>query len=113
MADATDRPPLTPLSMHVLLALAERDLHGYALIEAVRQQSGGTVDPGTGSLYTALQRMTDEGLLRVVEEGEGRRGSTYGLTDAGRAAARREASRLRQVLELAACRNLVGGTEGA
>jgi DNA-binding PadR family transcriptional regulator len=108
--------PLTPLSMHILLALAEEDLHGYALMQAVRQQSGGAVSPGTGSLYAAVQRLVDDGLITVVtsdDRASGRRGSTYRLTDAGRQAASAEAKRMRGVLTLASDRKIIPEPERA
>ena len=107
--------PLTPLSMHILLALAEKDLHGYALMQAIREQSGDTVRPGTGSLYAAVQRLVDDGLISVVsQEGPGsRRGNTYRLTAVGQRAAGAEAERLRGVLTLAAHREIVSEPEGA
>ncbi len=107
--------PLTPLSMHILLALAERDLHGYALMQAIREQSEDTVRPGTGSLYAAVQRLVDDGLIAVVtQEDQGsRRGNTYRLTAVGQRAAGAEAERLRGVLTLAAHRKIVSAPEGA
>lgn len=96
---------LTPLSMHLLLALAETDLHGYALMQAVREQSGDTVRPGTGSLYAALQRLLDDGLIEIAQPDEatsGRRGNTYSLTESGARAVVAEAERMRGVLALVA-----------
>ena len=115
MTEAREHPPLTPLSMHILLALAEQDLHGYALMQEIRQQSGGAVSPGTGSLYAAVQRLVDDELISVVpaDEPSGRRGSTYRLTRTGRGAAGAEAKRLQEVLDLASERKIVAGPEGA
>ena len=70
--------------------------------------------PGTGSLYAAVQRLVDDGLISVVSsEDGGRRGNTYKLTPAGQTAAGSEAERLRGVLALAAQRNVVSEPEGA
>lgn len=112
---APPHAPLTPLSMHILLALAETDLHGYALMQAIREQSGDAVRPGTGSLYAAVQRLVDDGLISVVaQEDQGsRRGNTYRLTALGQRAAGAEARRLRGVLTLAAERKIVSEPEGA
>ena len=112
---ATQHQPLTPLSMHILLALAEKDLHGYALMQAIREQSADAVRPGTGSLYAAVQRLVDDGLIAVVtQEDQGsRRGNTYRLTPGGQRAAGSEAERLRGVLNLAADRKIVAEPEGA
>ena len=108
--------PLTPLSMHILLALAQEDLHGYALMQAIREQSEGAINPGTGSLYAAVQRLVDDGLIRVrstADPASRRRGSTYRLTATGRRAAATEATRLRGVLALASERDLAPDPEGA
>ena len=96
---------LTPLSHAVLLALADDDLHGYGIIKAVTSQSEGTLRPGTGTLYTALQRLMDEGLIgesaRGPEPQEDQRRRYYRLTDAGREAARIETLRLARLVALA------------
>lgn len=110
MTKHSEAPPLTPLSMHILLALAEQDLHGYALMQAIGEQSAGRVRPGTGSLYAAVQRLVDDGLIVVVrddEQASGRRGNAYRLTAEGRRAASVEAERLRGVLNLARARRIV------
>ena len=115
--DQKARPePLSPLSMHILLALAAEDLHGYALMGAIREQSAGAVRPGTGSLYAAVQRLVDEGRITVVEDGEGgagKRGRTYRLTPEGRSAARAEAARLRDLVDLASSRRIAPTPEEA
>jgi len=110
MPTSSDASPLTPLSMHILLALAEHDLHGYALMQAIGEQSGGAVRPGTGSLYAAVQRLVDDGLIVVVDDDaqeSGRRGNAYRLTAQGRRAARDEAKRLSGVLDLARARRII------
>lgn len=103
-------PPLTPLSMAILLALAEDDLHGYALLQEVERLTHGDVAPGTGSLYAALQRLMDEGLivespdLPAPEEDQRRR--YYRITSGGREAAAAESRRIARVLEVARERKL-------
>lgn len=95
--------PLTPLSMAVLVALARQDLHGYALMSEVSEQLGKR--PGTGSLYAALDRMQEEGLVIESPEGPGpkedQRRKYFRITAAGRARARAEAERLLRVLDAA------------
>ena len=102
---------MTPLSHAILLALAEQDLHGYALAQAVERETGGVVRPGTGTLYAALQRLADEGLIadsldRPAPDEDQRR-KYYRITDQGRAAARIEAARLQRVLALSSRRGLL------
>jgi len=86
---------MTPATLHILLALAGGELHGYALMREVSAQSGGAVNLGPGTLYAALARMLDAGLIVEVDAptgGERRR--SYRLTAHGRAAADAEVERL-------------------
>lgn len=79
--------PLKPAVFHILLALASRDCHGYAIMQAVREQSAGRVPLQTGSFYRHLANLIDDGL---VEEStrrrpeDPRRGTQYRLTPLGR-----------------------------
>lgn len=88
--------PLTPLSTGILLALAAEELHGYALMKAVEEQSGGVLTSGTGTLYAALTRLLEDGLIEVCEgePGDQRRGKTYTISEVGRELLRAEARRL-------------------
>lgn len=108
--EGSDSHPLTPLSMAVLLALAEHDLHGYALMQEVERLTDGELVPGTGSLYTALQRLMDARLivespdLPAAHEDQRRR--YYRITNEGRGAVRAEARRLGRLLQVARERRL-------
>ena len=97
--------PLTPLTMALLLALADGDRHGYALMDEVERQTGGTLRPGTGSLYAALERlMADVFIAETEGDAAGRPGrprKTFRITEAGREVARAEARRMERVLEIA------------
>ena len=97
--------PLTPLTMAILLALAKEDQHGYALMQEVEAQTDGAIIAGTGSLYSALQRLQDDRLIIDSPDrpapGEDQRRRYFRITDAGRAAARAEAARMVRVLETA------------
>jgi DNA-binding PadR family transcriptional regulator len=66
--------PLTPFAFQVLLALADGERHGYAIIKEVEERSGGSVRLRTGTLYTLLQRLLEEQLI-------GELGQTLGLQD--------------------------------
>jgi DNA-binding PadR family transcriptional regulator len=113
MSQASDPqdPPLTPLSMAILLALADGDLHGYALLQEVEHQSAGRLRPGTGTLYAALQRLDDEGLIVESPDlpgpDEDQRRRYFRLTGAGFAAARAEAERMLGTVRAAAERRLL------
>ena len=86
----------------VLAALLEGPLHGYAIIKHAEEMSGGRVRLATGTLYTALDRLTEDGYVRLVSEEvvAGRIRRTYGLTDDGAAALRAEAQRMAEAARL-------------
>jgi DNA-binding PadR family transcriptional regulator len=102
--------PLTPVSLAVLLALAGGEMHGYALMKEVEVQSEGRLAPGTGTLYAALQRMIEEGLIEESLRKRGRdedaRRRYYAMTRFGREVARAELARLARLIELGAERKL-------
>lgn len=84
-----NEPPLKPAPLHVLLALAGGDLHGYALLRAVDEQSGGRVVLRTASLYRHLADLMDAGLVVSIEptaSDDPRRTAYYRITTRGRAA---------------------------
>jgi DNA-binding PadR family transcriptional regulator len=97
--------PLTPLSYHILLALADEDRHGYAILKEVLAQSQGGLQPGTGALYTSIQRLVDEGHIEVAtrraNSGDDPRRRYYRLTDEGRSALAAETGRLTELLSVA------------
>jgi transcriptional regulator len=84
------------LDAMVMAAVEHEPLHGYAVMEALRERSGGAVDLPTGTLYPALRRLERAGWLRS-EWGtvNGRRRRTYRLTAAGRRALAAERSQWR------------------
>lgn len=98
--------PLKPVVFHILLALAERELYGYGVIQAVRQQSGGRIKLETGPFYRHLRKLIASGL--VVEsdsrpEGDDpRRGAYYCLTPRGREVVTAEGRRLAGLVSLTA-----------
>ena len=103
--EVKDRP-LSPASVHILLALSESDLHGYGIMQSVKRQSGGTYKLGPGTLYANLDRLLASGLVgeneRWQKDGETRR--EYSLTRSGEQALRLEVRRLRQVVDIARTR---------
>ncbi len=58
--------PLTPAVFHVLLALADGPLHGYAIMQAVERTAGPGLSTGPGTIYGTIQRLEDGGLVREV-----------------------------------------------
>jgi PadR family transcriptional regulator, regulatory protein PadR len=86
----------------VLASLLDGPLHGYAILKKAESLSHGRVRLATGTLYTALDRLTAEGYVRLVSEEivSGRARRSYGLTDAGSAALRAEAKRMADAADL-------------
>ena len=99
-------PPLKPVVFHILLALANRELHGYGVIQAVREQSGGRIKLETGPFYRHLRKLISDGL--VVEsddrpdDDDPRRGSYYRMTKRGREVVEAEGRRLAELAALTA-----------
>jgi DNA-binding PadR family transcriptional regulator len=112
MTKAEELLPLSPLSMEILLALAGSDLHGYAIIQAVSEQTNGRLQPGAGTMYAALERLLDTELIEETTTAADRaaRRRSYGITSFGRDVARAEVRRMASVIELAADRRLIRRT---
>ena len=91
--------PLTPAVFHLLLALADGPLHGYAIAKAVAQHTGNDVRLGPGTLYGTLNRMAESELVREHSADDRRR--VYELTPLGRAVAKAEARRMSQLVLVA------------
>lgn len=94
--------PLPAASLHIVLALLEGELHGYALMRRVGELSDGAVKMGPGTLYGTLNRLVDDGLIiettdRVAHADSERR-RYYTLTSNGRAVALGELSRLQTLV---------------
>ncbi len=104
--------PLTPLAFEILLALSEGDQHGYAILQSVESRLGGLMPIRTGTLYRALARLDEDGLIRIVETdaAEDERRRVYRLTARGREIARAEAARLADQVAAARHRKLLPGT---
>ncbi len=98
---------MSPLEYHVLLALADGPLYGYAIKDAVAAESDGTLTPRAGSLYRVLARLMSARLAAEVEPaGEspshpGLARRYYALTGAGRRALTAEARRLKRTANVA------------
>jgi DNA-binding PadR family transcriptional regulator len=96
------RLPMREPTYFVLAALLAGPLHGYAIIKRAEEMSGGRLRLATGTLYTALDRLTADGFVRLVSEEvvAGRVRRSYGLTDEGSAALRAEAQRMAEAARL-------------
>lgn len=99
--------PLSSASLHILLALAGEDLHGYGIMQEIARQSEGIYKIGPGTLYDNLQKLIQGGW---VQELGSRRGDDdprrryYRLTDSGRDVLRAETARLSQIVREARLR---------
>jgi|SRR5678815_321731 DNA-binding PadR family transcriptional regulator len=91
--------PLNPATLHILLALAGEDLHGYAIMQQVSRQSEGRYKLGPGTLYDNLQRLLNQGLVqeRGHAGGDSRR-RYYKVTALGRGVLAAEVSRLESMI---------------
>lgn len=101
------RDALSPIEFHVLLAVTEGPQYGYAIRNAVEEESEGALLPRAGTLYRVLARLMTNGLVREEDPpvgGAPHPGLTrkyYGLTEAGRTALATQTLRLRKAAGLA------------
>jgi DNA-binding PadR family transcriptional regulator len=98
--------PLPPATLHILMALADADRHGYAIIQEVAARTGGEVKLSAGTLYRSIHRMLNDGLIeelrsRPAPELDDERRRYYRITQFGTAVAKAEARRLSELVRLA------------
>lgn len=102
--------PLTPISFEILLALADGQRHGYAILQIVEGRLGGKLPMRTGTLYRALSRLLEERLIEksaVSGDRDDDRRKYYRITSRGRDIARAEARRLADQVAAARARRLL------
>ena len=100
-------PPLTPAVLHILLALSTEERHGYGIMKQVERESHGKVKMGPGTLYGSIGRMMAAGLIRESDKRvdpamDDERRIYYELTGLGRRALNAELDRYREVVAIAA-----------
>lgn len=101
------RRPLSPAVLHILLALSDGPAHGYAIKQEAESRSDGTVRLGPGTLYTAIHRLVDAGLVREADasekpiNGQEAQRRYYELTAKGRRLLREEVAHLGRLLAYA------------
>ena len=105
--------PLTPAMFHILLALADRERHGYHIMQEVEERTAGEVRLGPGTLYGSIKRMLADALIEETEERPDRdlddeRRRYYRLTDFGFRVATAEAERLAKLVKSARSKKLLG-----
>jgi DNA-binding PadR family transcriptional regulator len=106
--------PLPLATFHILLALADDDRHGYAILQEVERRTGGELRLSAGTLYRSIQRMLEDGLLverreRPAPEEDDERRRYYRITPLGGAVARAEAARLQKLVGMARAKGLAPG----
>lgn len=106
--------PLSPQAFHILVALAERDQHGYGIMQDVEARTGGKLRLSAGTLYGSIKRLLEQGLIVELRENQRPRKTLdderrryYRLTPLGRKAAMREVTRMSDLLEQARSHGLV------
>jgi DNA-binding PadR family transcriptional regulator len=104
--------PLPTAVFHILVALADHDRHGYSIMQDVDARTGGKVRLGAGTLYSAVRRMLEQGLIEELRdspdpESADERRRYYRLTRLGRDVAVAEAKRFSELLEQARATRLI------
>lgn len=113
-----DPQKLLPLSapvFHILIALADGDQHGYAIMQDVAARTGGQIRLSPGTLYGAIKRLLEDGLIQELEDRptqgkDDERRRYYRVTSFGRRVARAEAARMAAVLRDARANGLLPKT---
>lgn len=103
----TEFVPLSPATLHILLALAAEDLHGYAIMQEVARQSDGKYKLGPGTLYDNLQKLIAKELIEELgsrPSDDDPRRRYYRLSQLGRAVLAEETARLKEVVREAELR---------
>ena len=104
--------PLTPAVFHILVALGDGEAHGYAIMQDVLKRTGGAVRLSAGTLYGAVSRLLDDGLIEEAEERpdpelDDTRRRYYRLTDLGSRVLVAETKRLAELLRSARATKVV------
>ena len=106
--------PLSPQAFHILVALADRDQHGYGIMLDVAERTGGKLRLSAGTLYGSVKRLLEQGLIVELRESQRPEKSLdddrrryYRLTPLGRKAAKAEVKRMAELLEQARAHGLV------
>jgi DNA-binding PadR family transcriptional regulator len=104
--------PLPTAVFHILVALADRDRHGYGIMQDVSSRTAGRVTLSPGTLYSSVRRMLDQGLIEELDESpdpksQDERRRYYRVTRYGRGVAAAEAARVEAILAQARATGLI------
>jgi DNA-binding PadR family transcriptional regulator len=103
-----DQLPLTVPVYQILLALLDAPMHGYALLQTIEERTQADVRLTASTLYGAVARMLDAGLVTEVRDRDTPRRRSYQITRDGRALVQREAQRLARAVDQARAKRLIG-----
>ncbi len=111
-----DLLPLTPAVLHILLALADEERHGYGIMREVEDRTGRETRLGPGTLYGSIKRMLANGLIEESDERpdpelDDQRRRYYRITEFGRRVAGADAERLASLVRTARTKRLIRGSE--
>ena len=111
-----EQSPSTPAMFHVLLALVDEEMHGYAILKEVERRTAGKVRLSAGTLYGIIKRLHSEGWIaesnnRPAADLDDERRRYYRLTDQGRSIAVAEARRLQELVAMARNKKLFAKPE--
>ncbi|MCA9900609.1 MAG: helix-turn-helix transcriptional regulator [Anaerolineales bacterium] len=110
--------PLTPTVFHILLALADKERHGYGIIKEIEARTNGRIRIMAGTLYGAIKRLLERGLIAETDdrpdpELDDERRRYYQLTDFGQRVLTAEVVRLEEQLRQAQSKQLLAGNNSA
>jgi DNA-binding PadR family transcriptional regulator len=104
--------PLPAAAFHILVSLADEDLHGYEIMRRVEEQTGGRTRLGPGTLYSSIQALLEAGFIADASGADAQhdeRRKYYRLTASGRKTCRAEAERLADLLRLVRAKKILRG----
>ena len=109
-----DMSSLSPQALHILIALAERDQHGYGIMQDVADRTGGELRLSAGTLYGAIKRLLEQGFIVELRESQrpdksqdDERRRYYRITPLGRKTAKAEVNRMAELVKQARAHGLV------
>ena len=111
--DPEEMLPLTTAAFHVLLALADSERHGYAIMQEIAEHTDGRMKMGPGTLYGTIKRLLEAGLIEESDERpdpqlDDERRRYYRLSGVGQRVVRAEAQRYADMAAVARGKKLIG-----
>lgn len=109
--------PLSAPVLRILVTLGDRELHGYGIMQELKERTGGTETLLPGTLYSSIARMVSQGLVEEADHvgaptSGGPRRRYYRTTELGRQIARAEMERMETLMEMARATNLIPQPRG-